>query len=437
MNKSDLILVGSSNMDNSIINNQTDQIGEYKHEILIDKKKLKQIQHENFSLSNHSGFKTNSLLRLGIKPRNHHLFYGLNIQERSLEISLTSNKVMIPLLSKKDIQDKLQKIKHEIRNTLGWIHIGAIQIIIKSTFKEGLDTPIELAIMDNRIQNREEACLGVLRGNLQYGKLKFNIYPRISYHIQDKDFDKTLSLVQDFKRKDFFKQENRPYSITYAISYAISNTHHSDCFVIKDIIDFPILFNDVCQIQVPNMAKIEEIDSRPLDLDLQDKPLLIPNYTSPRLSFTNNRVNNKHIKELIHSDRHYSIITEDNNLKTYKVEGEYFNGIKFIPINILIDIGVKESYINKKLCTQLQKYKLNEPYQYTNFNGELHIIDEAIETFLKFGQEIIPIRLLKEDTNDTLEIMLGLTFLEKVKPYNITSYGLKITFNEKLIYIPK
>ena len=71
---------------------------------------------------------------------------------------------MILLLSKKDIQDKLQKIKLEIRNILGWIHIGTIHILIKSTFKEGLDTPIELAIMDNKIINREEACLGILRG---------------------------------------------------------------------------------------------------------------------------------------------------------------------------------------------------------------------------------------------------------------------------------
>jgi hypothetical protein len=47
----------------------------------------------------------------------------------------------------------------------------AIQIIIKSTFKEGLDTPIDLAILDNRIQNREEACLGVLQGHLQFRKL--------------------------------------------------------------------------------------------------------------------------------------------------------------------------------------------------------------------------------------------------------------------------
>ena len=62
-----------------------------------------------------------------------------------------------------------------------------------------------------------------------------------------------------------------------------------------------------------------------------------------------------------------------------------------------------------------------------------------LETKLNFGNEIIPIRLLIENKgfNDTLEIMLGTTFLESVKPYQITSYGLKITFNNRMIYIPK
>ena len=157
------------------------------------------------------------------------------------------------MLSKKDIQNKLQKVKPETRNTLGWVH------------------------------NREEACLGIFRGNLQYGKLKFNVYSRISCHIQDKDFDKTLSLLQDFKRRDFFKQQNRPYSISDAISYALSNTHHSECFTIIDVIHFPFLFNDVCQVQVPTLSKIEEIDTRPLSLHLQENPLLLENQMVPNV----------------------------------------------------------------------------------------------------------------------------------------------------------
>jgi hypothetical protein len=83
------------------------------------------------------------------------------------------------------------------------VHISAIQIIIKSTFKEGLDTPIDLAIMDNRIQTRGEACLGILRGNLQYRKLKFNVYPRISYHILDKILIKLLVSYKILNEKTF------------------------------------------------------------------------------------------------------------------------------------------------------------------------------------------------------------------------------------------
>ena len=44
-----------------IMDSQEEQSGEYKQEILMDKKKLIQIKHENFSLSNHVGFKANML----------------------------------------------------------------------------------------------------------------------------------------------------------------------------------------------------------------------------------------------------------------------------------------------------------------------------------------------------------------------------------------
>lgn len=427
----------TSNKEEDLIDNAIEQAGDYTQEVLIDKRKLKQIQKENFSLSDYSGFKVNTLERLGIKTRKHHLFYGLKIFEKALEVGLTSNKVIIPLLTKKDIQNKLQKIKPEIRHTLGWIHIGAIQIIIKSTFKEGLDTPIELAIMDNRIVNREEACLGILKGNLQYGKLKFNIYPRISYNVLDRDFDKTLSLIQDFKRKDFFRNQNSPYSITYIISYAISNTHHSDCFVIKDTIDFPYLFNEVCQIQMPNLPKIIELDSMPVNLDLRDKPLLTSDFMSPRLSFTSTGVSSSNLTRTYSSSN--LIASRNDNLKNYKIQGEYYDGINFKQIKILIDTGATGNYISHKLCRQLSKYKLDIPHQYTNFNGEIHEIDESVETIIRFGEENIPIRLLieQEGYNNNLEIMLGITFLESVKPYHITSYGMKITYNDKLIYIPK
>ncbi|KAL5762384.1 hypothetical protein ACOSP7_018648 [Xanthoceras sorbifolium] len=103
--------IATSSQPNEDIDNQVEHLGEYKQEVLIDKKKSKQIQKEKFNLSNYSGFLTGMLTKLGIKSRKHHLYYGLNIREKALDISLTSNKVMISLLNKKDIQEKLKQIK--------------------------------------------------------------------------------------------------------------------------------------------------------------------------------------------------------------------------------------------------------------------------------------------------------------------------------------
>ena len=99
-------------------------------------------------------------------------------------------------------------------------------MIISATFREGINTPIDLALLDNRIADKKEAILRIIRGNLNYQKLIVNNYPKIAYNIRDKDFDRTLSLIQDFKIEDFMRVGNKPYSITYKIAYTLSNTHH-------------------------------------------------------------------------------------------------------------------------------------------------------------------------------------------------------------------
>ena len=129
-------------------------------------------------------------------------------------------------------------------------------MIISATFRERIDTPIDIALLGNRIVNKKEAILGIIRGNLKYQKLIFNIYPKIAYTLGDKDFDKTLSLIQDFKRKDFMREGNKPYSITYKIAYALSNTHHIEYFAQKDYIDLPLLFHDIGRIYPPENSSI-------------------------------------------------------------------------------------------------------------------------------------------------------------------------------------
>ncbi|KAL0442122.1 UNVERIFIED_CONTAM: movement protein, partial [Sesamum radiatum] len=76
------------------------------------------------------------------------------------------------------------------------------------------------------------------------GKLMFDIHPRIAYNLADQNFSRVLTLHQDFKRKDLMKEGNRPYSITYRIAYALSNTHHFDLFLRKEYIEIPRIFKE-------------------------------------------------------------------------------------------------------------------------------------------------------------------------------------------------
>lgn len=144
------------------------------------------------------------------------------------------------------------------------------------------------------------------------------------------------------------------------------------------------------------------------------------------MSFTDNKVITNSIPQINKN------LIPKNKFNNYKIQGEYFDGITFKPVNILIDTRANENYISHKLCTNLQRYPLDNPHQYVNFNGELHEINTVVETLLKFGSEIITIRLLIENEGFNI-FMLGITFLENVKPYQITSYGIKITHQGKQV----
>ena len=82
---------------------------------------------------------------------------------------------------------------------------------------------------------------------------------------------------------------------------------------------------------------------------------------------------------------------------------------------------------------------LEEPVTYNNFNGEEFWITKFYTALIKLNNQEIKLPLMVEDEgkNDTISIMLGMTFLEKCKPWQITSEHLIITLNQHQITIPK
>ena len=77
---------------------------------------------------------------------------------------------------------------------------------------------------------------------------------------------------------------------------------------------------------------------------------------------------------------------------------------------------------------------LDEPVTYINFNGEKFCVTKFCTVIIKLN---LPLMVEDEGKNDTISIMLGMTFLEKCKPWQITSEHLMITINHNQIIIPK
>ncbi|KAL0368417.1 UNVERIFIED_CONTAM: movement protein [Sesamum calycinum] len=231
----------------------------------VSNKTMERIMRQDSNLSPYDGFRIGGigkvLNQIGLNQRKHHIIYKVSSGEFAIPMEFTGNVMEIQLISKEEILEELSRLREEVAVTMKWIHIGTIEVVIKATFKEGIDSEIHLSIMDRRINNLRDDCLETMIGNLYAGKLIFDIHPRIAYNLADQDFSRVLTLHQDFKRNDLMKEGNRPYSITYRITYALSNTHHSDLFLRKEYIEIPRIFKEFAKVMAPDRIRIPRIGS--------------------------------------------------------------------------------------------------------------------------------------------------------------------------------
>ncbi|KAL0442135.1 UNVERIFIED_CONTAM: movement protein [Sesamum radiatum] len=263
----------------------------------VSNKTMERIMRQDSNLSPYDGFRIGGIGRvlnqIGLNQRRHHIIYKVSSGEFAIPMEFTGNVMEMQLIPKEEILEELSRLREEIAVTMKWIHIGTIEVVIKATFKEGIDSEIHLSIMDRRINNLRDGCLGTMIGNLYAGKLMFDIHPRIAYNLADQDFSRVLTLHQDFKRKDLMKEGNRPYSITYRIAYALSNTHHSDLFLRKEYIEIPRIFKEFAKVMAPNPGRIPRIGG--VDIVIKDHPVLDQTTSSrieysSRMSFSEDRI---------------------------------------------------------------------------------------------------------------------------------------------------
>lgn len=104
------------------------------------------------------------------------MYLSATISGEPIEIRHPRGSTNISLLLESYIEDKINKIWYSDRAKIGYIHIGGIQIKIKTHFWEEINSLINLAILDNRIRYRKHTLFGIMLGNLSYKKIIFKIY---------------------------------------------------------------------------------------------------------------------------------------------------------------------------------------------------------------------------------------------------------------------
>ncbi|CAN1793728.1 hypothetical protein LINPERHAP1_LOCUS20085 [Linum perenne] len=244
---------------------------------LIDVKRIK--ERTNFTLSETQNFVTKSFLSK-LFNRDNIIKYGKMIGEVAIPFNQANENFLIQIINKEQIRKRLSKLKTEERIKIAYIHISTIQIIIKSTMKLGINAPIELEIRDDRIINQDESIIAKGSGNLNYGIIKFDINLQQGLSLTDENLDSSIIIKYELKRDGLMKGNSKPFSVTYQINYALTNSHHSLTFKDKEVITIEDLFKPIIHLEAP----LKIVKAEPSRRSIQQDPRKIREARPKRLT---------------------------------------------------------------------------------------------------------------------------------------------------------
>ena len=260
--------------DISIIQENEDESG-FIQDTIINRTA---IRRSNFNLSEKHNFDYSRSLR-ELFSRKNIIYFGKMIGEEPIPIEQTQGDIIIPIINKKQIHDRIKQMNEKDRSKIAYIHISTIQVILKSTFM-GCNTPIELELRDDRIIDKEESIIARGKGNLAEGKIKFDVNIQTGLSLKDKDINKSLTIRYELLRRAFMYKGNHPFTVTYQINYALTNSHHSITFKTNDRIHVDKLFKPLLSLETPNLlVKNNYIERRKSTSEIQS--VWIPKIEKP------------------------------------------------------------------------------------------------------------------------------------------------------------
>lgn len=352
--------------------------------------------------------------------------------EKAIDIKHTQGKIKLNLITKRNINEFLGKLKQEKRDKISYVYLAGIQIIIKSCFKEGINSPIILNLQDERCITAENGNLGIIKGNLAYKKLKFTCYPRYCVHINDKNLDDCLSLHFKMTNK-ILKDDNKVFTILYQGLYCYTNSNYGNIYKEKPFIEIDEEFRDIGEAILPREQDIEEIENFEIGHDDAisiDQPII-----PKQITYKENKIiiGNNTVRHSI------SKIIQNKNNSVYGIKGKFFNGNKWInEIKILIDTGASQNHICSLIDEGIKKKKV-EPYSYRDFEGKINSCDIIGQVQIKLGNLLLSIECYIDNNMnfDEHPILLGNSFLNSLDNYKIDKEGILIIHQGITTYCPK
>ncbi|CAN1775182.1 hypothetical protein LINPERHAP1_LOCUS13251 [Linum perenne] len=221
------------------------------------------------------------------------------IGEVAIPFNQANGNFLVQIINKEQIGKRLSKLKSEDRKKIAYIHISTIQIIIKSTMKLGINAPIELEIRDDRLLDQDESIIAKGLGNLSCGIIKFDINLQQGLSLTDENLDSSIVIKYELKREDLMKENSKPFSVTYQINYALTNSHHSLTFRDKEVITIEDLFKPIIRLETP----IKIVKAEPSRKSIQQDP----------------RKTNQ-VRRLTQSERFQPIELEDQNQEENEIK---------------------------------------------------------------------------------------------------------------------
>ena len=365
--------------DIQIINKEIHQDEESSEQkIIFDNNIFEQIKGKELDLSIAKIFEIPTIRNWFKRQKEE--YYVVSQREHIIDCKYTKGKAKIPIINKRIINKEIQDIK--AKNPIKYVHLGGTEILIKACFREGIDTPIEIYLADDRIiQPIEKSIISAVKGNLIYQKFKFIISANYSVAINDRNIDKSLVLYWKMSGIEL-APGSKIFTARCKNLYVLTTKHKITAKNKINKIKIEDPFERIVTVIDKNDYSYNEID---IEEDLE--------IVKERLS-TSKRINCEipQISSKMSTSRRINKTPQKSMEDDIKPHHYYITGImeqrKYL---ILIDTGREENYITRELVTEDEIItteqlcpELPKALMYTEETTEKKIIIGRVPIVIKF-----------------------------------------------------